>query len=424
MADLQKPDPFDEEIDELIQDAQTYFSTPTEDERKPDSDGYFEPDFGNAFDDYGAYDEETLHRQHQAFPAETRKWKRHLKKFKFPALVKLAIYFAIVALLSVLLARAVWAMADDVLALTRPDIDVEITINETDTLDEIAEKLKDAGAIKYEWLFKLYCKFTESENYFDPGVYTVSLTCDYHALVNNLMATAGTRETVTVMIIEGSTCADIFDLLEKNNVCTRAKLEQCAAEYKFDYDFLRRLPYGDANRLEGYLFPDTYEFYLMDEPEAVLERFLKNFDNRLDEDLREEIANSPYSMHEILTMASIIEGEAANDGERPLVASVMYNRLANWENPLLGMDSTVWYGANQLGTGFDLELDSPYNTYKYPGLPKGPINNPGLNSIRAALRPEETSYYYFATGVEGLNHFFSKESDFLDFINSPQFKPQ
>lgn len=230
MADVQKPDPFDEETDELIEDVHSYFRSPepaeTDDPPEDTGDGYFEPDFGNAFDDIGEYDEETMRRRHPVFPNEKRKWKRHFKKFKFPAIIKLAIYFAIVAVLAVVLARVGWALADDVLALTRPDIDVEITVNDTDTVDDIAQKLKDAGAIKYDWLFKFYCKFTEKENYFDPGVYTVNLTCDYSALVNHLMATTGSRETVTIMVVEGASCSEIFDLLEKENVCTRAKLEQ------------------------------------------------------------------------------------------------------------------------------------------------------------------------------------------------------
>ena len=421
----------DASLDELLDDANSYFEPPQSESLsranqtvKVEADGFFEPDFGNAFDDYGEYNADAYDRQPAPAPGKRMRRKTHLKKFKFPALLKLAIYFAIVAALAVFLAKAGWAMADDVLALTRPDIDVEITINQTDTVEEIADTLKDAGAIKYDWLFKLYCKFTKSENYFDPGVYTVNLTSDYHALVNSLMAVTGSRETVTVMIIEGASCSDIFDLLEENNVCSRARLEQCAAEYHFDYDFLRRLPYGDANRLEGYLFPDTYEFYLMDEPEAVLDRFLKNFQSKYEDDILDMLEGSEYSLSEIITMASIIEGEAANDGERADVASVMYNRLNNWEFPTLGMDSTVYYGAKLLGTEFSLELDSPYNTYRYAGLPKGPINNPGMNSIRAALNPAETDYYYFATGVDGLNHFFHEEQDFLDFLNSEEFDGQ
>ena len=122
-------------------------------------------------------------------------------------------------------------------------------------------------------------------------------------------------------------------------------------------------------------------------------------------------------------MASIVEAEAANDEERPKVASVMFNRLNNWENPLLGMDSTVVYGARLLGTTFSTELDSPYNTYLHKGIPVGPICNPGLNSIRAVLHPEDTDYYYFATGVDGVNHFFKDADSFGAFINSDEYEP-
>ena len=423
MADYRRPDNIDDaSLDELLDDANSYFNTPAE-KPQQEPDGYFEPDFGNAFDDYGEYNAETPQRFVSA-PSNPPKRKWHFKKFKFPAILKLLIYFAVVALLSVLLAKYAWEFADDVLGLTRPDDTREITINQTDTVDDIAGNLKEAGAIRYEWLFKLYLKFTKSEDYFDPGVYTINLKYDYHALVNNLMATAGSRETTTILVIEGSTCEEIFTLLEENNVCSRAELEECAATYRFTYSFLRGVPYGSANRLEGFLFPDTYEFYLMDDPEKVLDRFLKNFESRMDEDIMELVNESDYSLYEILTMASIIEGEAANEGERAQVSSVIYNRLKNWDEPLLGMDSTIYYGAHLLGKEFDTELDSPYNTYRYPGLPKGPINNPGLSSIRAALSPAETSYYYFATGVDGLNHFFNTESEFLDFINSDEFRGQ
>ena len=378
----------------------------------------FQPDFGNTFDDYGEYSEPVAEP-----PAKAAKRPWHVKRLRFPRLILIALFVAIAVGLGLLAAKWGWKWADDVLALTRPDEDVEIVINETDDLDDIARTLKDAGAIKYEWLFKFYCKFSGSENYFDPGVYKISLTYDYHALVNNLMASAGSREVVTLMIAEGSSCREIFELLEKNGVCSREKLEVCAANYDFEYDFLKDLPYGAANRLEGYLFPDTYEFYLKDEPQKVLLRLLRNFNARLSEDDLEAIAKSGYSMREILTLASIVEGEAANDKERPLVASVMFNRLNNWEIPLLGMDSTIYYGAKLLGTTFSTELDSPYNTYLYPGLPAGPINNPGLNSIRAVLYPEESDYYYFATGVDGINHFFTNSSDFEAFINSDQYEP-
>ncbi len=387
-------------------------------EQKNNETRDFTPDFGNTFDDYGEYSEPVAEA-----PARPQKRQRHLKRLRFPRLFWVALFVAIAVGLGLLAAKWGWKWADDVLALTRPDENVEVVINENDDLDEITRTLKDVGAIQYEWLFKLYCKFSGSEDYFDPGVYTINLTYDYHALVNNLMASAGSRETVKLMIVEGADSFEIFDLLEKNGVCSREKLEEAAANYAFDYEFLESLPYGASNRLEGYLFPDTYEFYLKDEPQNVLGRLLRNFNARLDEDDLEALENSGYTMHQVLTLASIVEAEAANDEERPRVASVMFNRLADWETPLLGMDSTVFYGAKLLGTSFSTELDSPYNTYLYPGLPAGPICNPGLNSIRAILYPEDTDYYYFATGVDGVNHFFTNSSDFEAFVNSDQYAP-
>ncbi len=394
----------------------------------------FVPDFGNAFDDYGDYEEPEVD------PAATRlKPRRHIKKIKIPLIIKLAVYLVIVFFIGKLAANIGWKFADDVLALTRPNKDVEVVINENDELDDIARTLKDAGAIKYDWLFKLYCKFSHSENYFDPGIYTINLTYDYHALVNNLMAESGTRETITLMIAEGSNSYDIFDLLEKNGVCSRTRLEECAASYEFDYAFLKGIPYGSSNRLEGYLFPDTYQFYLKDDPEKVLGRLLRNYSSKMNEDYMEEVAASGYSLQEIMTMASIIEAENdTHDNDRALIAGVMYNRLSDWlppeHVPFLNMDSTVHYAALLAGVKFDLSLDSPYNTYRKYGLPPGPICNPGMKSIKAALEPKlvigsgdgpnsevGSKVYYFATNVDGNNEFYSSEDSFNEFISGPRF---
>lgn len=375
----------------------------------------FEPDFGDAFEDFGEYADHIIEREPE------QPTRRHLKRLRFPKIIFVALWFVVVLGLSVLAANFIWSCVDDAAGLTRPDETAEIVINDSDDLDSVTTKLKDAGAIEKEWLFKLYCRFTHSETFYDPGVYTINLTYDYHALVNNLMASSGNRETTEVMVMEGLDCYEIFDLLEENGVCTRAALEEAAANFKFDYAFLADRPYGATNRLEGYLFPDTYQFYLNDEPENVLEKFLDNFENKMDEDVMALVEASGYSLHEILAMASIIEGEAANDKERPDVASVMYNRIRNWENPLLGMDSTVNYAAKLLGAEFSTSIDSPYNTYRYPGLPVGPINNPGMNSILAALQPSDTDYFFFATDKDGLNRFFKDESSFNQFINSDEY---
>lgn len=379
----------------------------------------FEPDFGNAFDDYGDYAEQT------AAPMVRRIRRPSLiKKIKFPRIIFLAVYFFLIIGLGILLANYCWKIADDVLGLSRPDDVVEIVITERDDLDDVTAKLKEAGLIKYDYLFKKYCQISKKTEFFDPGIYHVKLSCDYHAIVNNLNANALSRETVTVMIREGADCYEIFDLMEKNGVCSREKLEAAAAEYEFNYDFLRRIPYNSANRLEGYLFPDTYEFYLMDEPENVLGRLLRNFNAKMDEEYQALVSKSGYSLKQIIIMASIVEAEAGSDEDRPLIASVIYNRLNRWDRGerKLGMDSTVYYGAKLLGKGFSTSLDSRYNTYKYEGLPPGPICNPGLNSIRAVLRPEETDYFYFATDVNGKNRFFETKEAFEAFLASDEYE--
>ena len=463
MSDYQSPEWDDPELEELLRDdplfrageeadpvppdGSSFFAPPSKDLSAPTpgmpapadvgdpgaafGEGSFDatpaeefiPDFGNAFDNYGAYEGDFDEPAPPPAPpraAKPEKKRRHFKKFKFPFLLKLAIYFAAVVLASTLLANFTWTLVDDALALSRPNLEVEVRISAADDMDSIAQKLKSVGAIKYERLFKEFCHIKKCEDRFKPGVYTINLNYDYFALTNSLMGTSA-RETTTIMIAEGLSCDRIFTLLDEQGVCTKSALEQCAAEYHFDeYGFLDGLPYGEPNRLEGYLFPDTYEFYLMDDPERVLGKMLRNFDNKMDEDLMELVEGNELTLHQIITMASIIEGEAANDAERPTIASVMFNRLHNWDYPLLGMDSTVNYGAKLDGVEFE-QYHGPYNTYERPGLPVGPINNPGMSSIRAVLHAEETNYYYFATGKDKINHFFTSEAEHDAFVNSDDY---
>ena len=207
----------------------------------------------------------------------------------------------------------------------------------------------------------------------------------------------------------------IFTLLEENHICHNAELYDAAANYEFDYSFLEDIPYGDPNRLEGYLFPDTYDFYQGEDATVAINRFLRNTDNKLTEDLRNAAWNRGYSIREILTIASLIEKEAGSDEERPIMASVIYNRLrSGWK---LQLDSTVNYikgTSTFLLTDDDLAIDDPYNTYMYEGLPPGPICNPGLASIEAAIHPADTDYWYWYS-VDGVTTFFTNGDDFNAF---------
>ena len=199
--------------------------------------------------------------------------------------IKVLLYVCCVLAASVLLAVVGWQLADDVLALTKPDEEITITVPENATVADVSRELKEKGLIEYEWLFRFYCLYSHAERKIQPGTYELNHLYDYHALVNGMTPSTGLRATTEVTIPEGYECEDIFALLEEAGVSTVSELEQAAASYEFDYSFLQDLPYGDKNRLEGYLFPDTYQFYLNDKPENVLGKFLRNFESKITDEM-------------------------------------------------------------------------------------------------------------------------------------------
>ena len=400
------------------EDPETYYEEPYD-------DGYeYEDDYEDEY-----YDDEEEYYDEEEYAAEG-------------SLRRTALYMLAVLVASVLLAVAGWFMADDVLALTKPDNDITVTIEQDDDLGDVAQILKDHGLIRYKLLFLLYGKFSHAEEDIHPGSFELNQQFDYHALVNGLSATSDTRMTVTLTFPEGYSCSQIFSMLAANDVCSLEALEETAANYEFDYDFLSDLPYGEPNRLEGYLFPDTYEFYTDDDPERVINRLLGNFEDKFsdemieaismrNEDIRsrmedegtfseEEIEDAMMDMYKIVTLASLIEKEAGSESERSLISSVIYNRLTTHVHELLQVDATVEYvlGEDHEGplTEADLSVESPYNTYLYKGLPPGPIANPGLASIMAAIYPKDTDFFFYALSEEGDHEFFETYMEQQDYL--------
>ena len=312
------------------------------------------------------------------------------------------------------------------------DKSVTITIYETDTLDDITKKLNRAELIHYPGLFKLYAKLAVDDGDIKPGMWDLNTKYDYHALVK-MMSPSSSRDVVKVMIPEGYSCRQIFALLEENKVCTVQDMESYAATGTLnDYWFLDGVARGDRYCLEGFLFPDTYEFYQNDTPKSVLTKMLNNFDTRFDEELRGKIQtlnnhltdlmrrdgktqdyidSHLFSVRDVVNVASMIEKETASAQESYTIASVIYNRLFCWHgNPAyLNIDATIIYALNGKTdlTAEDLRVDSPYNTYTNIGLTPGPISNPGLSSIRAALEPADTNYYFYVLDPTAGTHVFA-----------------
>ena len=247
-------------------------------------------------------------------------------------------------------------------------------------------------------------------------------------IINGPPPTPTPIPTVRVMFPEGSTVRDTLALLEKNGVADMNSLINAAANGEFDYNFITSGADLGIERLEGYLFPDTYEFYQPENPERALNRLLSNCAKKIDERAAgfEMLQERGYSVQDVMIIASLIEKETdGTDGAN--IASVIYNRLEGSGNRggtygLLQIDAALLYILDHSPiTSGDLELDSPYNLYKNTGLPPTPIANPGAKAIDAALYPAETDYYYYALAKNGRHQFFENYQDFSAFLNSENY---
>ena len=356
--------------------------------------------------------------------------------FGIPNLLVTLVWLAITVLIGVTLGRMIWVCAADVLAFGREVKPVTITIYETDTIEDITQKLYEGELIHYPGLFKLYASLAVDEGEIQPGIWDLNTRYDYHALVN-MMSPSSSREVIKVMIPEGYTSRQIFSLLEENKVCTIRDLSAYAADGDLgDYWFLEGVERGDPYCLDGFLFPDTYQFYKNESPENVLGKLLDNFNNRFDEEMQAQIvtlnqhltdlmrkggksedfiAQNQFTIREVVIVASMIEKETSSAEEGYTIASVIYNRLFNWgSNPAyLNIDASIVYaleGKTDL-TQEDLRVDSPFNTYTHTGLTPGAISNPGLASLKAALAPQDTNYYYYVLDPSIGAHRFTTNYD-------------
>lgn len=355
----------------------------------------------------------------------TRKGRPKRKKGEgllgIPNILATFVWLALILAIGVTAGRMLWVCAADVLAFGREDKPVTITIYEADDLESITNKLYNAGLIRYKSLFSLYASISDAGEKIKPGIYDLNTLYDYHALVN-FMTPRSNREVIKLTIPEGYTCRQIFDLLEENRVCTAVDAASYAANGELDdYWFLENVARGSEYCLEGYLFPDTYEFYKNSTPREALQKMLNNFENKFSEEMRaqidalnENVTGGGYTVREVTIVASLIEKESAAPAESPSIAGVIYNRLHNWGGTpaYLNIDAAIVYAQDGDATTIDTSVDSPYNTYLHTGLTPTPISNPGLASLQAALQPESHGYYFYVLNpATGMHQFSATQAE-------------
>jgi len=310
---------------------------------------------------------------------------------------------------------AVFAMqsANDLFGLNQSDNLIEIEIPEGATLADISTILGRYDVINHPITFRFYTELRFSDAVLHPGSYVLNSNMGYNEIIAALRAGNQIAQTVRLTFYEGETIWDIAHRLEENGVVNARVFVDYLNTADFPFEFMNAMPDDPHrfHRLEGYLFPDTYDFFIGENVGSVARKFLNNFNNRITEDLRDRMLYLNLTLDELITLASIIQREAGHREDMHVVSSVFHNRLNNPATfPRLQADVTILYVEANIRPFLlqdDQDMYDAYNTYVRTGLPVGPISNPGMDAILAALHPSDTNYFFFVTDIYG-NFFYSE----------------
>lgn len=285
---------------------------------------------------------------------------------------------------------------------TNPIIPFVFNIQEEESVESISNRLQEAGVIKNARFFKYYLRYTKQDKTIQAGYYLIPETKDLDELIKVFQE--GKAKMVKYTIPEGYTIRRIAKKLAEEGLVDEIAFIDLASKRgtQFTFPYLDQIKDGN---LEGFLFPETY-FIANPTEETIIQQMLDQFSLVMEQSILPKWNNQKRTLREIIILSSIVEREAQADLERPIIASVFLNRIqAGWK---LEACSTVEYVVQKEGyvlTLDELQIDSPYNTYKYSGLPAGPICNPGLDSILATLAPAKTDYFFFAAKGDGSHAF-------------------
>ena len=262
-------------------------------------------------------------------------------------------------------------------------------------------------------------KLSGYDGKYKEGTFNVRADMGYGQLFEKLSGVPDSAGDIKITIPEGYEFRQIADILEKNGLIDREKFYETAQNYDFGYSFLENLPERE-NRLEGYLFPDTYMFNSDSTEESILEAMLARFNDVVTDEYKSRAEELGMTLDEVIILASVIEREAQGNIDRDNVASVFHNRLKSDTYPFLESCATVQYILEERKPVLsiaDTKIDSPYNTYINPGLPIGPIASPGEKSIKSALYPADTNYLFFVLDSTGVHRFAETYDEHLANMN-------
>lgn len=350
------------------------------------------------------------------------------------------IFFIVVIIVSMMLSVYAVMCMNDVLAITKSNSTVTVSYNdEIKSIDEAVDLLADNGLIKCKNFCKLFAKYREYYvgGPYEPGVYYLSGKMGLEGMLQAMQGNTSTAETVTLTFPEGYTVPEIVDKLVANEVCDKASLLSVIESVDFNYPLVSSLEADEKvpYRLEGYLFPDTYDFYVGESATSVIKKFLENGNDKITEEYRQKAENMGYSMRDIITIASIIQMEAGTTEQMKTISAVLHNRLSDPTNyPSIGCDSTSAYITNKVGPSLSstsahtadyyMQYYNTANTSTVVGLPEGPICNPGMDAIDAALNPDNSDAYFFFHDSEGelytaktYSEFKQKVSTYAPYLN-------
>ena len=300
---------------------------------------------------------------------------------------------------------------NDILVLDKPGGSVNVTIPEGSDFDDVFNILEEEGLIKQKTLCYILLKLRNYHTVdYEPGIYYLDRNSGVEINIETIMVKkSGTKGTVRLTFPEGWNIAQIFEKLEKYEVCTAEKLyanlEIIGKQYGFDKEI--NMTSDRYLKYEGYLFPDTYDFFIDETPASVLKKLFNNFDSKWTAEYAYRAKELGLTVDEVINIAAIIQREAKDSRQMSVISSVIHNRLAASSTyPALEMNSTKDYISSlekyNLFSDFYYELYlSTYNTYSSQGLPPGPICSPGSSAIKAALYPADTDYYFFMHSPSG-----------------------